>query len=789
MLKKIVSSPIVMLALIVIYSISLGVATFIERDMGVEFSRGYIYHNLWFILLQFVMVVNAVAIIYKRGLFRWSKFGALLFHLSFVVILLGALITHKWSEEGIMHIREGATSSVVYLADKTQINLPIEVQLDDFVLARYPGSQSPSSYESNVTVLYDGEESKHLIRMNQVMNIGNYRFFQSSYDPDERGSVLTVNYDFPGMQITYLGYLLLVLGFVITPFQKYSRFRQLNSSFKKIGVVAFFVLVSSSSYANSNLPSVPANHAKEFGGLLVQNPKGRLEPVNTWSSKIVRKIYHDTNFKGYSSDQILLNLFVFPGYWAEEPLIMVDNKEVRKLVGDKGSEYLSYSDMFNREGEYVIQKSVEKAYSLSPSERSKFDKDILALDEVINIIYQIQQGQMLSLFPNPDATNTKWLSSGDDLSHLDGKDSLFISKIMVHYGEMAYAGVESGDWSGASEVLGMIKIYQDAKNLSVEVSDNRIKAELKYNEWDIFGRVFKFYLICGAILLSLCFYQLLKGIERFKKVQYILIGVIATAFLVQTIGFILRWYISSYPPWSNSYETMIFMGWGVVAIGLYLSFRAPIITALASILAGVLLFVSSLNWMNPDITPLVPVLQSYWLMLHVAVIMMGYGFFFVSALIGMFNLVLSGFIKDENKKVLVDTIKKCTVLNEMAMIIGTVLMCIGIFLGAVWANESWGRYWGWDPKETWALITMMVYTGVLHMRFIPKLNSIWLFNVKSVWSILSVLMTYFGVNYYLSGLHSYGNSGGELLSIPVVIGVTLLVLLTVWSLKSRNKLS
>ena len=788
MLKRIVSSPFVMLALIVIYCISLGVATFIERDFGVELSRGYVYHNIWFILLQFTMVVNALAIIYKRGLFRWSRSGVLLFHLSFVVILVGAMVTHKWSKEGVMHIREGAVSSVVYMANKSQIELPIEVKLDDFVLSRYPGSRSPSSYESHVTVVYEGEESEHLIKMNQVMNIGGYRFFQSSYDTDELGSVLTVNYDFPGMQITYFGYLLLVLGFVITPFQKYSRFRQLNRSFKKIGVLALFILLSTTSYADTDVPSVPAEQAKEFGGLLVQNPKGRLEPMNTWSSKIVRKIHHDSSFNGYSSDQILLNMFIFPEYWADQPVILVENKEVRKLVGAGDTDYISYREVFNQDGGYVIANSVEKAYALSPSERSKFDKDIIALDEVVNIIFKIQHGQMFSIFPNPDTTKTEWFSPGDDLSQLDGMDSLFISKVMVRYGETVYNGLESGDWSGVSEVLGMIKVYQDKKNTSVKVSEDRIKAELNYNEWNIFGRVFKFYLICGALLLSLCFYQLMSGARRLKWLQYTLLSAIGLAFIVQTFGFILRWYISSYPPWSNSYETMIFMGWGVVAIGLALSFKAPIVTALSSILAGVLLFVASLNWMNPDITPLVPVLQSYWLMLHVAVIMMGYGFFFVSALIGVFNLVLIGFIGDKDRKIVVDTVLKCTILSEMSMIIGTVLMCIGIFLGAVWANESWGRYWGWDPKETWALITMMVYVGVLHMRFIPKLNSIWLFNVKSVWAILSVLMTYFGVNYYLSGLHSYGNSGGEILSMPVVVGVVILVLVTIWSARYRRKI-
>ena len=779
-----------MLALIMIYCLSMGVATFIEKDLGMAASRGYVYHHIWFIVLQVLISVNAVAIIKRRGLFSWKSIGSLMFHLSFIVIFCGAMTTHLFSKEGVMHIREGYSAD--YFVDMTnhdKMSLPFTVLLNDFVLTRYPGSQSPSSYESHVTIEHEGKVSKDLIRMNHIVNVDGYRLFQTSFDKDEKGTVLTVNYDFPGMQITYLGYILLLLGIVITPFQHGSRFRRLNRKFKALGCVALFMMLSTTSvFANTQIPSsVSKEHAAEFGRLLIQNHKGRIEPVNTWSSKILRKIHSDNYYGDLTADQMFLNLFLLPDVWAEQPIVKVKNKDIRELL--KSEEYANYNHFFSNDGKYKLQKELDLAYAAAPAERSKFSKDIISLDEVINIIFQLQGGRLMPIFPDPTDSKHLWLSPGDEFTGVKGADSLFLSNIMMWYASEVHNGIQNGNYDQASKVIGMIKTFQDAKNTTIEVDYDRVEAEILYNRLHILGFAFKFYLIFGGILLVLCITQLLKGQTKLiRRLQGLLVGGVLIIFALHTFGFLLRWYVSNHGPWSNSYETMVFVAWSVVAIGVLFIKKSLIVSALSSILAGVLLFVSSLNWMNPEITPLVPVLQSYWLMIHVAVIMLGYGFFFISALIGLSNLVITCFITPKNKNRLVHNIKKTTIINEMSMILGTFLLCLGIFLGAVWANVSWGRYWGWDPKETWALITMMCYVAVLHMRFIPKLDNIWLLNVKSLWLILSVLMTYFGVNYYLSGLHSYGSSDGSLLSLPVLIGLIVLLVVTVFSLKGRKYL-
>ena len=784
MLKRYIASPVVMLALIVIYCLSMAIATFVESYLDTQSARDYIYHNAWFIILQGLISINGVAIMKKRGLFALRSLGSLLFHLSFLAIFIGAMTTHLFSREGVMQIREGETSDFIYLDNSRKELLPMEVRLDDFILTRYPGSNSPSSYQSHVTVHHRGESTKHVVKMNKILNVDGYRFFQTSYDPSETGSILTVNYDFPGMQITYFGYLLMVLGFIIMPFQSNSRFRALNRAFKALGSIVVFVFVTAtSSQAHAASPlSVTKQSGVEFGRLLIQNPKGRVEPVNSWSSKILRKIHHNTHFEEYSSDQIFLNLLIYPQEWADQPLIRVKNRDVRELL-NTADEYISYNQLFSSDNKYIIEQYVERAYAVSPSERSKLEKDILGLDEVINLIFQIQAGRLMPIFPSPTDPDAAWLSAGDDLSFLKGADSMFLSKIMVWYG----SELRDGTQIQASKIVDMISTYQGAKSRDLGIDAERIDAELRYNDLDIFGKAFKLYLALGVMLLSLCFYQIFSGANRWVGVmQGVVIFAILLSFAFHTYGFMLRWYISGHGPWSNSYETMVFVAWSVVAIGVLFAKKSTLITSLCSLLAGVLLFVSSLNWMNPDITPLVPVLQSYWLMLHVAVIMMGYGFFFVSTLIGLLNIILAGFINAKNKDRVVRSIKRSTIINEMSMIMGTIFMCVGIFLGAVWANESWGRYWGWDPKETWALITMMVYVAILHMRFVPSLNNIWLFNIKSVWAILSVLMTYFGVNYYLSGLHSYSNSDADLFSLPVAAALVVLVLISIWSCRGRK---
>ena len=501
--------------------------------------------------------------------------------------------------------------------------------------------------------------------------------------------------------------------------------------------------------------------------------------MNTWTLKILRKLYQAEQFNGLSSDQFFLNLLVYPYEWGQAKFIKMKDKEVMQKLGKTG-EYLAYNDVFDAEGHYILQREVEGIYSKNPSERNRLDNDILKLDEMVNIVYQVQQGRMLALFPDADDRDGKWYSAGDDLSVFAGKDSMFVSKIMGWYlSELSDKNVKQAD-----EVLGMIRTYQNAKNKVIAVDQKKIDAEVTYNKARIFSTIVKYYLILGGVLLLCVFVSLFQKGKWTHRIGWILTGGIACVFLYHTFGLGLRWYISGYAPWTNSYESMVYVAWAIVFGGLLFAFRTRVVPALASLLAGVLLFVSGLNQMSPEITPLVPVLQSWWLMLHVAVIMAGYGFFFVCALMGLFNLVLM--IVGQGRERIKETIHELTVLNEMAMILGLMLMTIGTFLGAVWANESWGRYWGWDPKETWALISVIVYTLVLHLRLIPGWKSKWLFNLLSLLAIASVLMTYFGVNYYLSGMHSYGKSDAQLLPAPFIIGGVVVVVIAVWSWMKRK---
>jgi len=319
-------------------------------------------------------------------------------------------------------------------------------------------------------------------------------------------------------------------------------------------------------------------------------------------------------------------------------------------------------------------------------------------------------------------------------------------------------GLKDGDWAKADEVLGMIVTYQQAKNKTLDISEDRILAEIKYNKLDVFHHCKKGYLIMGGLLLVLSFISLFKKENWIKYTIWLLQTGIFVVFLFHMYGMGMRWYIAGYAPWSNSYETMVYVSWATVYAGFLFIRKSNITFALAALFGGIILFVSGLNWMDPQINPLVPVLKSPWLMFHVAVIVAAYGFFGISCLIGLTNLVMMTLAKVKNAAMLSIRIRELSIVNEMSLLIGLALMTIGTFLGAIWANESWGRYWGWDPKETWALITMVVYAITVHLRLVKKWDNVWLFSFMSVISFASVLMTYFGVNYFLSGMHSYGQN-------------------------------
>ena len=776
-LIRLIASPVLMYVLAGLYALILAAATFVENSYGPAVAREHFYYAPWFILLQLLQAVNLLAMFLQGSYFKRISKGSLIFHGAFVFIWLGAAVTHYVGVTGIMHIREGETvSSMMHDegAGMGKTSLPFFVTLDDFRLQRYPGSHSPMSYESDL-VIKKGDEApvQATVRMNKVIDIDGYRLFQSSFDPDEQGTILSVSYDRPGMQLTYIGYFLLFAGFVLTLFSKKSRFgrlrRELGEMKKNMPYCVLFLLalsgVAGGQTVHAQQPCVSSQHAGKFGSLVVLNPNGRLEPVNSYTSAILRKLYGADKLNGINSDQFFLNLLSFPDEWGAYPFIKVDNKELLQRFGRSGK-YIAWEDVFDSEGNYILTDEVNDIYAKPASERKRMDSDLLKLDESVNIVYRIMQHQLLPLFPDENDAQGKWYSAGDELNVFQGKDSLFVSKIMDWYIYELGNGVRSGNWEEADKIVGMMNIFQQAKSKTPAIDNQRVKAELLYNQLNLFFWCRLAYLILGGILLFIACGEIIADFKWGKKVCGILIALLVIAFLAHTSGVLLRWYISGRAPWANAYESMICTSWMLVGGGLLFARRFRILPALAGLLGGIMLFVAGLNHLNPEITPLVPVLQSYWLMSHVAIIMIGYVFFALCALTGLFNLILMSLLSATNRVKLQFRIREFTLLNEMAMILGLFFMTAGTFLGAIWANVSWGRYWGWDPKETWALISIVVYALVLHIRFIPLLKgkTTWCFNLLSVVAILSVIMTWFGVNYYLSGLHSYGKTeGGDLL--------------------------
>ncbi len=762
--------PRLSIVLLVIYALLLATATFVESQYGTVVARKYIYNHIGFFGLQLMLVFCFFFLVFTKKKRVGRQWGMWVLHLAFVFILSGALVTHCFSYEGFLHVREGETQSVLMVkagdspGEYEKINLPFEVGLKDFRLIRYPGSQQPSSYESDLIIRSKGKEREEKVFMNKVVYEQQYRIYQTSYDQDEKGTILTVNHDFWGMIITYAGYLMLLAGFILIILDKRSHFRGLIRELKAItarsGVLLLFLwggwmCISAQSSADIPERQAPSEaHASKFSSLLVQSPDGRIEPFHTYSSKIVRKLYKKDHLKQLSADQVVLGILVYPRYWAGFPLISQKNEEIHALMGTSGS-YICFNDNFNEQGAYKIGGYIERIYAKPVEERSRMEKDMLKLDEKVNILFELLHQQMLPLFPLPEDNEHRWLSPGDDLSVFTGQDSMFVSRIFPWYQEEVIHAGQTGDWNTPDEIAGMIGVYQRAK-ATVELPDSsKVSAEIFYNKADLCNILFKIYLTLGLVLMLAAILSVVRPKPWSEAVRKSGIAVIALAFAVHTFAIVLRWYISEQPPWSNAYETMVYVSWSAVLAGLLFARRSVITLASGTLLAGFALLVAHMNFMDPEITPLVPVLKSHWLMFHVAVITSSYGFFGMSFLLGVFTLLYSCFHTGAISRRLQEELG---VINELSMTLGMYLLTIGIFLGAVWANESWGRYWGWDPKETWALITLIVYATLLHLRLLPGKRDRFVLNVLSVYAFLCVLMTYFGVNYYLSGLHAYGKT-------------------------------
>jgi len=915
-MKKIISfisSMFFTVLLLMMFAISIAYATFIENDYGTDTAQALIYQAWWFELLLFVGIVNLIGSVIRYKLIAKKKWAILMFHLAFILIIIGAGVTRYFGFEGSMHIREGeSTNKVVseatYIDLKATVNgsevrnstkvkftpntnnyyketiqiggkevtveneifvpnatetsvpdasgtpqpslvqlpvesgqsgldaftaiitsgsetrrvnvfginggvtepetvtingvnlslsygsvvreLPFSIHLRDFQLERYPGSMSPSSYASEITLKDPSSSVERPFRifMNNILKYQGYRFFQSSFDKDELGTVLSVNQDYWGTMISYLGYFFMAFGMAFTVFSKSSRFQTLIRLSSKlqaqrqtvkiltIGLVLTGLSWSGNSVYGAGNSAAKGKHIDAFGELLVQDHQGRIEPVSTLASDLLRKIAKKDNWDGMSAVEFFLEMSANPNKWKTVPLVKVGHSDLARTLGASNG-FVSFRQMFDEAGNYRLNDMVQQAYNKKQTLRNKLDKEIMNVDERVNICYQIFNGDFLKIFPVPNDERKTWVTSATLPQTMKKQESDFARNILNMYYESYLQAEASGNWSKPNENLGYVKKFQHTYGADIIPSSTKISMEILYNEWNIFGKLAKIYALLGFVLLIVHFMLIFKSRKGLSK--YINIGtiLIAVAFLCYTLGLTARWYISGHAPWSNGYETMIYVGWATSLSGFIFMRRSPITLAVTTLLASIILFVAGMSWMNPEITNLVPVLKSYWLVVHVAIITASYGFFAMGALLGMLNLVLMILRNKRNNQKISFTILEVSYIVEMALIIGLFMMTIGSFIGGVWANESWGRYWGWDPKETWALVTVLVYSIILHLRKVPGLKSSLGLNSLALLGLGVVLMTFFGVNYYLSGMHSYGAGdpppipNGLYVAVVVVVGL------------------
>jgi len=671
-----------------------------------------------------------------------------------------------------------------------QLKLPFSIKLRDFQLDRYPGSNSPKSYASEVTVLDNGENFDFRIYMNHVLDHKGYRFFQSSYDDTGEVEVthLAVNYDVIGTRTTYIGYGLLFLGLIMTLMVKNTRFsslrKQLNKVKKKKAALFLMVLLSLSSFAQEtehqhqaktitnqqidsilNAQKATVDHAELFGKLVIQDAGGRMKPVNTFASELLRKVSHKDTYKGMDANQVVVSMVTNPRLWFSVPFIYMieENTKVRDLLGiPNDQKYARLSDLFTDKGEYKLSEVVDKAHKKII--KSKFEQSVLNIDERVNLLYQAITGSIFKFFPLQDDENNKWYSYTEQSEYFKGKDSLNAAYLLPVYSEALFKAVKSKDYTKADEYLEMIHKFQRKVGGEVMPSEEKVKLELFYNKYDIFKGLFWKYMLASLLLFIVVIVQIFKKSKIIEFLVKAVSVVIVLLFVYHTIGLGVRWYISGHAPWSNGYESMIYISWATMLFGMILGRKSALTLAAATFVVSMILMIAHWNWMDPSISNLVPVLDSYWIMIHVSIIVGSYGPFTLSMILGVLVLLLYVFTTSKNKERLDLVIKEITIISEMSIMIGLVMLTIGNFLGGMWANESWGRYWGWDPKETWALINIMIYAFILHMRLIPGLRGRFTFNIMSVFAFASILMGYLGVNHLLSGLHSY--AAGDAVPIP-----------------------
>lgn len=738
----------------------LTIATILEKVNGTEFVNNHIYSSVPFIILWGSTALASLLYMIKRKLYRqWTTF---LLHLSFILILVGAFVTWIDGEQGTLQLKLGEKTMSFINKGGEKRTLPFSISLEDFEIIYYKGTRAPMDYVSRITVSAENnsESLEGEISMNKIFSFMNYRFYQSGYDANGQETVLSVSHDPYGIGITYTGYSILLVSIILFFLNPQSTFRQLMKSYRnnsqdiKKGCSILFLLFistfpmgSRAMAADHPLPkTLPRETAGRFGDLYILY-NDRICPLQTFARDFTIKLYGKPTYHGLTSEQVLTGWLFYYDSWKNEPVIRIKSNEARRLLDIKG-QYASVKDFAGNTNEYKLEDAMRQIHL---GRQITDRKGIEEANEKFNIISMVCTGALMKIFPYRDAKgNTlQWYAQSDRLPHEMGNEQWTFTRKAMNY---VHEQIVMKRFDEVNRLLNKIKQYQQKECGEALPSASRFKAEKLYNQFD-YSKPIAILCLCIG-LFAFIYYCRCTVTEKniCCSLAFIFNLLLCSIFIYLSMTIVLRGYVSNHLPLSNGFETMQFMAWCTVLLTFFLQRKFTLSVPFGFLLCGLTLLVSMFGEQNPRITQLMPVLQSPLLSIHVVATMTAYSLLAFIMLNGITAVVLH--YSTENCETAIDFLQR---ISRLILYPAVFLLTIGIFIGAVWANVSWGRYWGWDPKEVWALITMLVYALALHPASLKWFRYPMFFHVFGIVAFLTVLITYFGVNFLLGGMHSYAN--------------------------------
>jgi ABC-type transport system involved in cytochrome c biogenesis permease subunit len=716
----------------------LATATIVEKVSGTGTAREWFYDNIAFVALWTVIAVSSLAYILARKM--WKRCSVFLLHLSLLVILAGAGITWFTAVKGKMQAPQGQAVNVFTTNDGKQHTLPFMLTLHSFDIQTYSGTPAPMDFVSHVTVGNQGNEVTGTVSMNKVFSYNGYRFYQSGYDAEGKGAIFTVAHDPWGIAVTYTGYGLLLVGMIAVLIDRRTAFRTLlRHPALKRGAAAIVLLIASLGVANAQPQTLPRDVAAAMGDLYILH-NDRICPFQTFARQFTAKLYGKMSYKGLTAEQVATGWIFYYDDWKNEPMIKVKNGNVRHILGIDGK-YASLEDFYRTVASGAMQQAID---SLQTVDDQATIRALGEADERYQIANMVAAGTMIKLFPLNRNGRLEWYSHGSlDIPHdIDDGKWLFMRSGMDYLYEM----IAGKNWNGATQFITKLKKYQVKECGDMLPSEAAFRAEKLYNSMDWDRPLSMALATLGIVLFIIVCRSVARSRQLPRWARALALSVLILALLYLTTALILRWIISGHVPMSNGFETMQFMAWATTAITLLLSRRSMLVLPFGILTAGLALMVASFGESNPQITQLMPVLASPLLSIHVAVIMIAYSLLAFLMLGGVMAMILR---RDRAM------VERLHVVGQVILYPAVFLLTIGVFIGAIWANVSWGTYWSWDPKEVWALITLIIYALPLHGQSLPMFRKAQFFHVYCIVAFLSVLITYFGVNFILGGMHSY----------------------------------